>query len=68
MAQWRLSGDILHAGVIVVEADTLDEALNKAEKGEFTVEDEQSDELCFIMDGSIIDKDGEPIEREVEPE
>ena len=68
MAQWRLSGDILHASIVLVEADTLDEAIAAAELGEFTIEDEQNSELSFIPDNSLIEKDGKAVSEDGEEE
>jgi hypothetical protein len=44
-----LTGDILHAGKVAVEADTLDEAIEKAETGDFEVWDEQHKMLGFTF-------------------
>ncbi len=53
--QYILTGDVQHPGRISVEADTLLEALAKAEEGQFIVYDEQDDCLAFIWNG---DTDG----------
>lgn len=42
-----LTGDIRHPGRVAVEADNLTDALEKADNGEFIIEDEQSDCLAF---------------------
>ena len=48
MKKFYLMGDIIHTGVVVVEAETLDEAINKAEVGDdFEVWDEQDKHLLF---------------------
>lgn len=46
-------GDICHPGRIDVEADTLDEALDKAEAGQFVVHDKQDDCLAFTWNGDV---------------
>jgi hypothetical protein len=52
---YYLTGDIVHAGVVLVEADSLDEAIAKAEAGEFEVHDEAGKDLAFTFCG---DTDG----------
>ena len=48
MKKFYLVGDILHVGVVEVEAETLDEAINKAEVGDdFKVWDEEDKHLIF---------------------
>ena len=50
LRRYYLTGDILHAGTVTVDATSLDEAIEKAEKGEFEVDDEQGTTLGFILD------------------
>ena len=52
MTTFRITGDIAHPGVIEVEAETVDEALAKADAGEFVVYDELDDCLAFKWDGN----------------
>jgi hypothetical protein len=52
---YYLTGDIVHAGVVRVEADSLDAAIAKAEAGEFEVYDEAGSALVFTFCG---DTDG----------
>lgn len=62
MTTFLLTGDIAHAGVIAVEAETVDEALDKAEAGEFVVHDETDSCLAFTWDGdgnAITEKEGD---------
>ena len=48
MKKFYLMGDIIHTGVVVVEAETLEDAINKAEVGDdFEVWDEQDKHLLF---------------------
>lgn len=54
-----LTGDIQHPGVIDVEAETAEEALEKAEAGLFIVHDEEADCLAFKWDGGDIRRDEE---------
>lgn len=49
-----LVGDIRHPGKVVVEANDLDEAIKKADDGDFEVYDEHSKPLAFDWNG---DKD-----------
>ena len=51
MTTFRITGDIAHPGVIKVEAETVDEALAKADAGEFVVYDEMDSCLAFTWDG-----------------
>jgi hypothetical protein len=51
MKRYFLMGDIAHPGKVSVIADSLDEALKKADAGEFTVFDEQGDCLAFDWNG-----------------
>jgi len=51
MKRYYLTGDIAHPGRICVVARSLDEALEKANAGEFTVFDEQNDCLAFDWNG-----------------
>jgi len=46
-----LTGDIKHPGRIAVNASTLEEALRKAEDGEFSVYDESHKILAFEWNG-----------------
>lgn len=62
MPKFRLSGDILHPGVIEVEAEDLDAAIAKAEdEYDFVVDDEQNKPLAFKYDGTAWDEDGNEI-------
>ena len=47
MTTYILVGEIRHPGRIEVEADTLDQALEKADNGEFVIYDEQNNCLAF---------------------
>lgn len=49
--RYILMGDIAHPGRISVIASSLDEALEKADAGEFVVFDEQDDCLAFKWNG-----------------
>jgi hypothetical protein len=49
--RYILMGDIAHPGKISVIASSLDEALEKADAGEFVVFDEQNDCLAFDWNG-----------------
>ena len=51
MPTFTLVGDILHPGRVTVEAESLEEALDKATDGDFVVFDEQSDALAFEWNG-----------------
>jgi hypothetical protein len=51
LRRWFLVGDIAHPGRICVVAYNLDEALDKANQGEFVVFDEQNDCLAFDWNG-----------------
>lgn len=46
-----LMGDVLHAGKIRVEASSLEEAIRKAEDGDFEVYDESGKNLAFDWNG-----------------
>ncbi len=46
-----LTGDISHPGRIAVEAETLDEAVQKADDGDFEVYDEHGKCLAFDWNG-----------------
>lgn len=47
MKTFRLVGDICHPGTITVQADTPEEAVEKADQGDFVVEDEENKNLEF---------------------
>ena len=47
-----LTGDIIHSGRVRVVADSQEEALKKAERGEFEVYEEHQKNLAFSFDGS----------------
>jgi len=49
--RYLLTGDIRHPGKIEVEAATLDQALDRADDGDFEVFDEQGKPLAFDWDG-----------------
>lgn len=51
MAKYILTGDIRHAGRVEVEADNLEEALEKADDGDFEVLDEGGKDLAFDFCG-----------------
>jgi len=51
LKRFVLVGDICHPGRIVVEASTIDEAVKKAEDGDFTVWDESAKHLLFQWNG-----------------
>jgi hypothetical protein len=46
-----LTGDILFAGRIVVEADSAEQAIQKAQEGEFEVFDKSDKHLGFTHNG-----------------
>lgn len=54
---YLLSGDILHPAYISVQAHSLKEALEKADRGEFLIEDEQHTCLGFTFDGNILNEE-----------
>lgn len=51
MAKYILTGDILHPGRIKVEANSPEEAIAKAEVGDFLVYDEMQRHLAFDHNG-----------------
>lgn len=56
MRKFIVTGDIMHAGSVVVLAESKDEAVKKAEAGEFEeVWDETDKDLGFHFDGSLHD-------------
>lgn len=55
---FKLSGDILHAGFITVQARTKNEAVRRAQAGDFTIFDEMGDTLGFDWDGGDIEEVG----------
>ncbi len=65
--KFYLTGDILHPGIIEVEADTLDDAINKAECGEFAIWEEQDNYLAFDWAGQAEDADGHELVGEAVP-
>lgn len=62
MPKFYLVGDILHAGTIQVEADSVRAAIAKAEAGDFVVDDEQGKTLGFTFDGTVQDENGNEID------
>jgi hypothetical protein len=50
-----LSGEIRHAGKVRVEASSAEEAIEKARRGEFAVEDEYDSMLAFDWDGEEVE-------------
>lgn len=60
--KFRLYGDICHPGIVEVEADTLDQALDRATDGEFKIIDEQHNCLAFHFAGTALDENGKEIE------
>jgi len=63
MTKYTLVGDIKHPGRVEVEADTPNDAIVKAEAGDFAVHDEQHDCLAFDWNGDV-----STIEKLFEPE
>ncbi len=59
-----LIGDILHPGKIIVEAKDLDEALKKADDGDFAIYDESGKCLAFDWNGDEDSVETEEIEGE----
>lgn len=60
--KFKLAGDILHAGFVEVEADTIDDAIAKAEdSGQFVVLDSDSKNLGFKFSGPAFDEEGKEI-------
>jgi hypothetical protein len=53
---YKLSGDILHAGFIHVQARNATEARALAKAGDFTVADEMEDTLGFEWDGNPVEE------------
>ena len=51
MKRFIFTGDIQHPGRVSVKAKTLEEALKKAEDGDFDVYDESNDCLAFEWNG-----------------
>lgn len=58
---FRLAGDILKPGVIEVEAETLEQAIEEAEAGNFQVIDEQDSSLGFKLSEVIEDDEAKPV-------
>lgn len=58
MQTFRLSGDVTRACFVEVDADTLGEAITKAEAGDFVVTEEVRKEAIFKFDGTAFDADG----------
>lgn len=62
MPKYRITGDICHSGVVIVEADNEDDLVDKVSDddvrqpyiGEFEIEDEQKAD-AFRWDGGEID-------------
>lgn len=55
MPKYRITGDILHAGTVVIEAEDEDALLGLIDGiyvGEFSIEDEQGKTLAFQWDGN----------------
>ena len=58
MPIFYLAGDILVPGVVAVEADTLDEAVDKAEdQNHFQIFDMDQSESGFKWSGECVDKE-----------
>ena len=51
MKRYLIVGDITHPGRIEVEADSLDAAFTKAEKGDFVIYDEGATDMAFTWNG-----------------
>jgi hypothetical protein len=68
MARFILTGDIIHAGRVSVEANTLTGALRLAAKGDFTVFEETHKGLVFEFCGDTeggVEKVGEPSAQDI---
>ena len=59
---YYLVGDIRHPGKVVVVADLPQEAIDKAENGEFEVFDESSKHLAFDWGGGIFDDEDNEVD------
>ncbi len=55
--QYILTGDIAHPGRIDVEADSLDEALEKVAEGQFIIYEEEGKNLTFTWNGEEPDSE-----------
>ena len=58
---YKLKGDILHPGAIEVKAKSLNNALDLAEDGIFTIKRESDRHLTFEWDGEGYDDEAEDI-------
>lgn len=58
MQTFRLSGDVTRACFVEVDAESLDEAITKAEAGEFVVTEEVAKGAAFKFDGTAFDAEG----------
>lgn len=58
MQTFRLSGDVTRACFVEVDAESLDEAVSKAEAGEFVVTEEVGKGALFKFDGTAFDAAG----------
>lgn len=61
MKVYKLVGDICHPGVVTVEAESPEEAVEKAAAGDFVVHDEESGNLEFKWCGDPVEE-AEPSE------
>lgn len=59
LKKYVLSGDVLHAATVSVMATDLDDAISRAEDGNYEVEDECDDNgtTCFKFDGTVVSGD-----------
>lgn len=61
--KFHLTGDILHAGVVEVEADDIEAAIDKAtEERDFVVIDEQGKDLGFVFANHATDAEGNDLD------
>lgn len=63
---FRLAGDILQPGIIEVEAETLEQAIEEAEAGNFQIIDSQDSCLGFKLAEVIEDDEAKPVVVSVE--
>lgn len=61
MPTFKLSGDLLKAVFVEVEADTLEAAIDKAENGHFKIVDDDGNGE-FTFDGTAFDENDNEIE------
>ena len=55
MKTYILVGDICHPGRITVQAETLEEAVEKADEGDFVVYDEDGKNLAFTWNRDVVE-------------